>query len=263
MAGIFAVCVPTVIHAGFLDTGATAATTNGFPNLGTNAFTVFGRVADSQGNALAGVEVRACCGIGTLECTGQTTSDTNGQYVLVFEPGVLMGKLLSGGHGVVGFQAATIFAKKSGYACADVGRAGNLAMTDLEEVKAQQSRSFAGVVYRFKPYRLDFALQPAASVKGIVLASNGNLPKKLTLSVVGQVLPPSCSVLSSVELLQTNGFTFTDVPVKSNWWFAASWRERDEWKSSKTEPFTCESAREYEATLEFTQEGELKFQRMR
>ena len=261
LAGIFAVCFPALIDAGSVDTGATAVTTNGFPNLGTNAFTVFGLIADSRGNALAGVEVRACCGIGTLQCTGRTMSDANGKYVLAFGPGVLMGKLLSGGHGV-GLQAATIFAEKSGYSCVELGRAGNLGMTDLDEVKPEHSRSFAGVVYRSKPYRLDFVLQPAASLKGAITSANGKLPEKLTLSLVGKVLPPSCSVLTSVELLQTNAFAFSNVPIQSNWWFEASWREQGQWKSSKTEPFACKIPTEHEATLEFIQD-ELRLRRLR
>jgi len=224
------------------------------------AFTVFGKVTGAHGQPVTGVEVRANCGNGTLFCTGKTLTDAGGKYRLDFGPGILMGKVFGGDFGV-GFQAATIFATKSGYSCADLCRAGNLAMTDLTNIEPNLARSFVGVVHPSKPYRLDFVLMPAARIEGKMLDSGAALPSDLTLCLGGKVLPPSSSVLASTKLEVNGAFAISDVPVGSNWWFEASWRESGEWKSAKTKPFSCAAATAYRATLILDKTGLLSMER--
>lgn len=225
-------------------------------------FTVFGTVTGPTGRPLAGVEIRANCGNGTLFCTGKTLTDSNGAYRLGFGPGVLMGKAFSGGLGV-GFQAATIFASKPGYSCVGLCRAGNLAITDLTNVEPDMARSFVNVIHPAKPYRLDFAMVPAAHIEGEI-ANSGDVQStnQLTLSLGGKMLPPSSSVLASTNIQTAGRFAFVDVPVGSNWWFEASWRESGEWKSAKTRSFSCTAPRSYRATLTLDHKGNLNLEKM-
>ncbi|HVV70513.1 MAG TPA: carboxypeptidase-like regulatory domain-containing protein [Verrucomicrobiae bacterium] len=222
-------------------------------------FVVFGSVLGPTGRPMAGVEVTASCGNGTLFCTGRTLTDNTGAYRLGFGPGVLVGKSYAGEWGV-GLQAATIFASKTGYACADLCRAGNLAMTDLTNVQPDMVRGFVGVVRPSQPYRLDFVMVPAARIEGELGGTEGRFPEELTLSLGGTVLPPSSSVLRSTRI-KTNGvFAFLDVPVGSNWWFEADWRESGEWKSAKTKSFTCPVPKAYRAALVLKPGGKLELE---
>ena len=255
------VCASTLLVAGTVRLSAQPGPAVTTPYQPTNAFSVFGRVTGPGERPLAGVTVRVNCGNGTLFCTGSAITDNQGLYWCAFRPGVLVGSRFAGGLGA-GLQVATVFATKQGYCCVDLGRAGNLAMTDLATVDSHMTRNFAGVVYPFKPYHLDFELQPAASLKGQLVVA-GKTPADLRLSLGGKALPPSSSVLASVAVSTNGAFTFTEVPPGSNWWFEASWREDGRFAEARTKEFNCPRATEEQVLLNLDDTRTLTITRLR
>src|SRR6266545_1582170 len=124
-------------------------------------FFVTGKVTDGAGNPIAGAKVRAACGEGTLFETGSAITDAQGKYRLVFKPGMHVKRGEGWG---VGAQAATITAGKEGFYEQNLSRQGDLAMTDLREDDPDLQRWAArakGVVYKGKPYEIDYVLLPA------------------------------------------------------------------------------------------------------
>lgn len=222
-----------------------------------DAFVVFGRITDAQGKPMPDVEVWANCGAGTLFRTGHTTTDDRGQYRLVFRGGFSMPHSDTAPLGV-GFQAATVSARKSGHSMQGLGRVGNLAMTDQSNTAPQWATNFAGIVRPFAPYRLDFALQTAASVNGELRDPSRKLPGTRILSLKGEQLPPSCSVLASTALVAGSLFQFTEVPVGFDWWLEIEWREGAAWKSVRTKPLSFRSPGEHRLILTLTAQGALE-----
>lgn len=212
----------------------------------TNAFIVYGTVRGPDGDPMAGVTVRVYCGIGSLFCTGRTASDQDGHYRLAFGPGVLMGRLLKPGDLGVGLQAATIFAQKPGYFSRDLGRAGNLAITDT--TNAPQP-GFQGILHPFEPRLLDFVLEPAASIRGTLELPQGQTSLGLGMSITGKQLPPSSSVLASAKLEPGGAFEFNDVPVGYHWQIEASWRESGQEKTARSKDFLLERSKPYQMEL--------------
>jgi hypothetical protein len=212
-------------------------------NHGSNdAFIVFGKVTDDTGTPLSGVEILAHCGHGSLFLTGRTTTDTAGEYRLSFGPGVRMGAGPGVGQLGVGFQAATISARKTGYFTDGLGRTGNLAMRDSTNDPPTWSTNFAGVVQAYAPYRLDFRLQPASLIKGRLADPLHELPVQLTLCLKGDKLPPSSNVLACADLAEDGEFQFADVPVGYSWWFEITWREGETWKALRSQPLPVSAA---------------------
>jgi hypothetical protein len=203
-----------------------------------NAFVVFGKVTAGDSKPLSGVEVFAHCGNGTLFCTGTAVTDTKGEYQLAFGPGVLMGSSMRAGQLGVGYQAATISARKPGHFIKGLGRAGNLAMTDSTNTPPGWSTNHAGVVHAFRPYRLDFTLLPASAIRGRLLDPSRRLPAKFSLCLSGDKLPPSSSVLACVESPKDGNFHFEEVPVGYGWWLELSWREGDARKTLRSKPLS-------------------------
>jgi hypothetical protein len=205
---------------------------------GSEAFVVFGKIIDSAGKPMEGVQVLAQCGMGSLFCTGKTETGANGDYRLSFGPGVRMGAALGVGPFGVGFQASTISARKPGYFLQGLGRAGNLAMTDSTNAAPNWSTNYAGIVRTFQPYHLDFTMLPASLIRGYLVDSSHRLSAKVSLCLVGHELPPSSSALACVDLGKSGEFQFTDVPVGYSWWFEVTLRQKDAWKTLRSEPIT-------------------------
>lgn len=225
----------------------------------SNVFSVFGQIKSSDGVPMSGVSVRVSCGIGTLFCTGKTQSKSDGQYRVEFGPGVLFGSKRAGSLGV-GLQAATVSAQKPGYSCVDLGRAGNLAMSDLDKIEPGQARGFVGVVRPGLPYHLDFVLLPTATIKGRLVSAKGDLPPRLGFAVKGKVLPPSSSVLTSISTQSDGTFTIPDVPVGTNWWFETDWGQPGQWKRARSEEFSCPNPSEYHVNVTWAGEDPMKME---
>ncbi len=163
---------------------------------------------------MEGVEVRACCGEGTLLCTGKTTSGSDGEYRLSFGPGVLF---YPDGKWGVGTQAATISAGREGFFEKNLGRQGDLMMSD-EQSPPRRKRT----VYPNRPYQVDFVMLPAATVEGQLLSAKGEPMGHQVLDLSGKQLPPSSSVLAEVQTDRDGRFRFTSIPTGNVLWFVIS-----------------------------------------
>jgi hypothetical protein len=173
-----------------------------------SSFVVVGTVRDADGKPMEAVEVRANCGMGTLKLTGKASSGPDGKYNLTFGPGVLMGE--SGGWGV-GTQFATISPHRDGVFEKNLGRQGNLMMTD--ETSPHPWGNPAGIVHVNQPYQLDFVMLPAATVDGQLVSESGPPLANQLLYLTGKELPPSCSVLEDVQSDSDGRFRLTCVPT--------------------------------------------------
>lgn len=187
-------------------------------NTNQGPFVAFGRVTDEQGRPMEGVEVRANCGIGTLFPTGRTNSDSNGVYRVAFGPGFLMNRDDTHPFGV-GFQVATISATTPGYFDQNLGRQGNLAMTDRATV-GDEAKRFSGLVKPHEPYHLDFVLAPSATVTGWLVDEQERPIAGQRLYLSGEELPPSQSVLASSNTDSEGRFQFDQVPTSHSWWLS-------------------------------------------
>jgi Tol biopolymer transport system component len=171
-------------------------------------FSVRGIVRDGNGNPMAGVEMRAHTGIGTLMLTGTALTGSDGRYVLRFGPGMA---LMRGGRSTVGLQAATISAHRQGYFEKDLGRHGNLAMSD-ERPEPDDFKGFADVVLPGQPKQLDFVMVSAVRAAGTLVDADGKPLGGYRMSLTGELLPPSSGVLKSGTTDSAGRFEFRDIP---------------------------------------------------
>jgi len=201
---------------------------------------VRGTFTDGDGRPMPSVDVVAHCGIGTLRATDRTRSGPDGRYTLRFTPGVLFRVEDTDTWGA-GTQAATITAQRTGFYEANLGRQGNLAMTDADEAEPRTSwPGAAGVVLPGRPYTVDFVMLPAAIVEGQLMDGTGRPLPNETVWVSGAVLPPSSSVLTSVRIDAAGRFR-VELPCRA-WWFELRQKE-------KTAPVEFNSPGEYRVEL--------------
>ncbi|MHC4397012.1 MAG: hypothetical protein ACYS1A_15320 [Planctomycetota bacterium] len=219
-------------------------------------FSVFGKVADQNGEPLAGVEIRANCGMGTLFRTGETTTDENGQYVLRFGPGILAIDENTKEQ-YAGLQAATIHVSKVGYYEENLCRHGGLFM----DSKQPQTDNVWGadpdmVVLPHKPYKLDFVMVPAATIEGKLLNKSDKPITGKRFSITGNELYPSSSALANIETDEKGEFTVDNVPCKP-FWFAMGHPRR----GLRTELLNINSPRVYQVELLYDEplQGEPSF----
>jgi hypothetical protein len=173
-------------------------------------FVVHGKITDDTGKPLEGIEVNASCGMGTLFHTGTTKTDNNGNYRLAFRPGIAVGNTKLG----VGTQVATITPRLEGWYEVHLGRRGNLMMTDSkDELKAEDTKGYSGVVAANKPYELNFTMTKAAAIQGRFVNEFGTPVKGVEIALTGDILPPSSSILASVKTDDEGRFAFDSVPV--------------------------------------------------
>ncbi|MFO7902586.1 MAG: MSCRAMM family protein [Planctomycetota bacterium] len=136
-------------------------------------WSVTGKVTNSEGQPLEGVEIRASCGVGTLLPTGSTTSDAEGRYTLRFGPGMRSLNEDTGAWGA-GLQAATIFASKQGFTEQNLCRQGGLIMADEMPLEDNAwGAKPSEVVLPHKPHKLDFVMVPSASLELDLLDEDG------------------------------------------------------------------------------------------
>jgi len=178
-------------------------------------FVVTGRVIGPQGRPMSGVEVRAYAGAFTMRQTGTCVSDSRGQYVLRFTGAYwkLDGDV---GERSLAFQSLGVSVSKPGYFERNLGRQGKLAMAEREPASWQKDR-YAGIVEAGKPYRLDFTMAPAATIKGRLLNGEGRpIPNRELWSIVKE-LPPYSNILSRATTDEQGRFTFPSVPLQPCW----------------------------------------------
>jgi len=179
-------------------------------------FVVTGRVTSAQGLPMSGVEVHACAGIATMWQTGKCVTDEEGGYRLRFTGAYWQTVDWKSGERRVGFQSLGVFASKLGYFEQNLCRQGKLAMAGKAPAKWQRDR-YVGVVEANKPYRLDFAMAPAATIKGRLLSDKGQPISNRKLWPVVKELPPYCNTLSGATTDDQGRFTFPSVPLQPCW----------------------------------------------
>lgn len=217
-------------------------------------FVVFGKVTDGSGAPLSGVTVTAHCGMGTLLPTGTATTAADGSYRLAFGPG-LHTRISDTAPFGVGFQVATVSARKPGFSERELGRRGNLAMSDSSQPGPTWATNFSAIVRPKEPYRLDFTLEPAGRVTVKVSDPEHRLPAKASLCLTGDKLPPSSSVLACSELGKDGRCEFVDVPVGHSWRFETTWRKGDGWKTIRSPNWTQDTPQPKVLELLVTESG--------
>jgi protocatechuate 3,4-dioxygenase beta subunit len=189
-------------------------------------FIVTGTVTDEKGRPLPGVEVMVHSGRGTLFLSGRATSGADGKYTLRFRPAVAM----AGGR--MGGQAATVTARRAGLFEQNLSRQGNLITADrpLNDEERKAYGGYADVIVARTPYRLDFAMPPAAQLEGRLLDGENRPLAGRTFWIVGEELPPSQSVLATVKTDGQGLFKLDSVPLRT-YGFAVQGKGRDEVRS--------------------------------
>ena len=189
-----------------------------------DSWVVRGRVIDAEGRPVSGATIRVFTGIGTLRNTGESTSDEDGRYECEFGPGV-RSPSPDTGESDVPLQAASIFVSRDGFVEKDLGRAGNRMMA-ARPPKASSTTPWGDpfppgeeVILRGQPATIDFVLVPAATVEGIVVDKEGRRLARRAISITGENLPPSSSVLQSMPLSLSGEFRFEAVPTNQPWRF--------------------------------------------
>ncbi len=178
----------------------------------------YGRVTDSNGKPMAGVEVSASCGMGSLRRTGLATSGDDGRYELNFGPGVLMATRA----GEASTQVATISAHKLGYFETNLNRQGDYLAASGEPTEAQLklwSKPKDRVFLPNRAIELNFTMSPAGRVAGRLVDEQGNALAGYSVSLAGANLPPSSSVMRSVYADNAGRFILDDIPTTFRYQF--------------------------------------------
>jgi hypothetical protein len=182
------------------------------PSESGHQFSVTGRITDGEGRPLEGVEVRAATGWGTLRTSVPVKTDAAGHYELPFGPGMLF---LDDGPNL---QAATIYARKPGFYERDMCQNGALGMANFRPKDLEESGwNFKGIVYRGHPYELDFVMVPAAQLTVELVNQNGEPLADFSITLDGEELYPSCSILASKKTNEKGEAEFANVPLKTFW----------------------------------------------
>lgn len=173
-------------------------------------FVVNGTVTDITGKPMPGVDVTVHSGIGTLFQTGHAVTGAEGKYTLRFRPGMAM----AGGR--LGGQAATIKAQRSGFFERNLSRQGNLITADqpLHEQERANYRAYAGILVPRTAYRLDFVMLPATTIEGKLVDGQGQPVPGRKIWISGKELPPSQSVVASLQSDDRGNFRVEGVPQK-------------------------------------------------
>jgi hypothetical protein len=136
-------------------------------------------------------------------------------------------------------------AYKAGYYEKDLSRHGGLSIAGETRLVPENPRE--PVVIPKQPYRLDFVLLPAATIKGRLVDTLRQPVAKQRIWLSGKELPPSQSVLAGTETDADGRFTIGEIPSRS-WWF--EFRDKDG-REVKTEPFDIPSAGTYGVELSY------------
>jgi protocatechuate 3,4-dioxygenase beta subunit len=207
---------------------------------------VEGVVTDQDGQPLEGVEIRAACGWGTLRSTMPAISDSRGRYRLRFGPGMMIKNEETGQWGA-GVQAATISARKPGYAEKNLGRQGGLLMADrMPNHESDWDRE--KIILPGKPYRVDFTMLPGAAIQGRLIDEKGEPLAEKRIYLNGDELAPSSSVSASATTDVEGRFQFAGVAPGFAWWFELS--DAKDFALPRTQPITLRQGEDYQLVLQ-------------
>jgi len=151
-----------------------------------------------------------------------------------------------------GIQAATVFVSKPGYAEKNLCRQGDLYMADeMPDENSHWDRK--RIILPGKPYRVDFTMVPAATVKGKLVDEAGQPLPGRNIRLTGDVLPPSSSVAASATTDADGRFQFNCIAPGFQWWFEI--RDGNALALRRTQPLTFEQGEHYQVTLQITAPG--------
>lgn len=171
-----------------------------------------GRVTDADGKPLPGVTVRAHTGMGTLRNTGTAVTDADGKYELKFGPGIwsVNRKFV---------QAATISVSLAGHTEKNLHRQGDcVAAFEMPDGEIGWGGKTADdLILPGKPKEIDFVMVPATSLTGIVIGEDGDKLDGVRVSLRGEDMPPSSSVVVNTTTDKGGRFELTDIPVGYKW----------------------------------------------
>lgn len=171
-------------------------------------WSVNGHVTGSDGKPIEGVLVKAHCGYGTLFQTGSATTDADGKYSFNFGPGII-----SSNPELV--QAATISVKHGGHFEKNLHRHGDLiaAFAIPKREIGWGKKTIDDLFLPGKPKTIDFIMLPSAKFNGLVATESGKRPEGLKVSLVGNDMPPSSSVVAHTRTDEHGRFELTDIPT--------------------------------------------------
>ena len=170
-------------------------------------WSVRGHVTASEGQPIKGAEVRVHCGVGTLRQTGLATTDDDGHYSIAFGPGIFMADEIN-------LQAATVSVHLAGHFEKNLGRQGDLlAAMKLPEGENEWGKKPGDIFLPDKPKEVDFTMLPAASVRGVILNVSGHHLDGARVSLTGEDLPPSSSVVAQTRTDKRGRFEISNIPT--------------------------------------------------
>lgn len=179
-------------------------------------FSMFGKVADEEGQPMEGVDVVVYTGSGTMFESGRVTTDHLGQYRIYFHNSVRMMSKEYAPMGV-GMQGAFAYARKEGYCEKNLSQQGELWMTD-HPVEQVEEKDRPTRVFPYQSKEVNFTMAKAATIRGRLLYdSRGAKEEKLTLA--GKDLPPGHSVFDSTISDNNGRFEIKNVPLNREFHF--------------------------------------------
>jgi beta-lactamase regulating signal transducer with metallopeptidase domain len=214
-------------------------------------WTAIGQVTDADGKPLPGVTVRAHTGIGTLFNTGTALTDEDGKYKLEFGPGIW-----SENRKMV--QAATISVSLAGHAEKNLHRQGDcvaaLEMPDGEI--GWGGKTVDDLFLPDKPKEIDFVMVPATRLSGVILGEVGDKLDGLRVSLRGEDMPPSSSVVAQTTTDKGGRFELADIPTGYNWQLLVEpARAESPWLGWASAPMNFRPSGDGRTHLEYMHEG--------
>lgn len=176
--------------------------------LSRQPWSVSGRVVDGDGKPMTGVTVSASTGIGSLAGGSKGETDADGRYEFTFGPGI------RAENDEVQLQVATIAAHKAGFFEKNLSRQGDLLMArKLPDKLDRVGKTEKDILLPDQPRQLDFVMLPAARLAGTLIDQNDKPLVGYGVSLTGEHLPPSASVIGSVKTDEQGRFALADIPT--------------------------------------------------
>lgn len=215
------------------------------PVIPSDSWIVEGAVRDGEGKPVPDASIHVSTGMGSLHVTRQGKSAADGSYRVTFGPAMMMAVK----DRIGALQAAIVHVGKPGYEEKDLGAAGDLQMA-WELTPQQMAGGWSpGPERTFlpgKPMRVDFALLPAATVKGILLMPEGKAVPDREIVIVGDRLRPASSIYAAAKTDKGGRFTFENVSTQHAWSFSI---DTDAHYTKRTPPDRFAEARVHEIKL--------------